>query len=84
MSDGGGEYTASENASILSEFQRISIKNGITQNFTSAYTPEMNGVSERSNRVLLEHGRARLKDAGLSPLFFRAPLRGKLTLTQQR
>ena len=70
MSDGGGEYTASENASIMSEFQQISIKNGITQNFTSAYTPEMNGVSERLNRVLLEHGRALLTDAGLSPLFW--------------
>jgi hypothetical protein len=70
MSDGGGEYTASENAKVISSFEKISIENGITQNFTAAYTPEMNGISERTNRVLVEHGRTLLTDAGLSPLFW--------------
>jgi len=39
MSDGGGEYTASENAKVISSFEKISVENGITQNFTAAYTP---------------------------------------------
>ena len=77
-SDGGGEYTASENAKIISEFQQISLANGINQNFTSAYTPEMNGVSERLNRVIVEHTRALLLEAGLSKEFWSLALQGNL------
>ena len=64
-SDGGGEYTASENAKVISEFQKISEDWGVKQNFTCAHTPEQNGVSERLNRTLVESGRALLIQAGL-------------------
>ena len=69
-SDGGGEYTASENARVISEFEKISLEHGVTQNFTSAHTPEMNGVSERLNRTIVEHTRALLIEAGLSREFW--------------
>jgi hypothetical protein len=69
-SDGGGEYTANENAKVISEFQQISLENGITQNFTAAYTPEMNGISERLNRTIVEHTRALLLEAGLAREFW--------------
>ena len=69
-SDGGGEYTANENAKVISEFQQISVAHGITQNFTAAYTPEMNGISERLNRTIVEHTRALLVEAGLSKEFW--------------
>ena len=64
-SDGGGEYTASENAKVISEFQKISEDWGVKQNFTCAHTPEQNGVSERLNRTLVESGRALLIQAKL-------------------
>ena len=38
-SDGGGEYTASENAKVISAFQTVSEEWGVKQNFTSAHTP---------------------------------------------
>jgi hypothetical protein len=43
-SDSGGEYTASENAKVISEFQKVSEEWGVKQNFTCAHTPEQNGV----------------------------------------
>ena len=69
-SDGGGEYTAGENAKVISDFQKISSEHGITQNFTAPYTPEMNGVSERLNRTIVEHTRAILIAAGLAKEFW--------------
>ena len=69
-SDGGGKYTASENAKVISEFQVISLKNGVTKNFTAPYTPEMNGISERLNRTIVENTRAVLIEAGLSREFW--------------
>ena len=69
-SDSGGEYTASENATFISDFQKLSKANGIVQNFTSANTPEQNGVSERLNRTLLESGRALLINASLAKEFW--------------
>ena len=69
-SDGGGEYTAHENAKVISEFQQISLEHGIKQVFTAAYTPEMNGVSERLNRTIVEHTRALLLEAGLCREFW--------------
>ena len=64
-SDGGGEFTASENAKVISAFQKISEEWGVKQNFTCAHTPEQNGVSERLNRKLVEAGRSLLIQAGL-------------------
>ena len=69
-SDSGGEFTANENALVISEFQKISKKYKITQNFTCAHTPEQNGISERLNRTLVEGGRALLVNAGLAKEFW--------------
>ena len=63
-SDSGGEYTAAENAKVISEFQKISEEWCVKQNFTCAHTPEQNGVSERLNRTLVESGRSLLIHAG--------------------
>ena len=65
-SDGGGEYTAGENASVLSEFNRVCSENQILQNFTSANTPAQNGISERLNRTLVEHATCVLNEAGVT------------------
>jgi len=65
-SDSGGEYTASENAKVISDFQKVSEEWGVKQNFTCAHTPEQNGVSERLNRTLVEAGRSLLIQAGAS------------------
>ena len=56
-SDGGGEYTAPEFASVRSEFQRVCIAYDIREQFTAADTPSQNGISERLNRTLMEHTR---------------------------
>jgi len=69
-SDGGGEFTADENAQMLSDFQQICVDHHIEQQFTSAHTPEQNGVSERLNRTLVEHARCLLHEAGLAPQFW--------------
>ena len=63
-SDSGGEYTASENAKVISDFQKLSEEWGVKQSFTCAHTPEQNGVSERLNRTLVEAGRSLLIQAG--------------------
>ena len=49
-SDQGGEYQNE----VLDRFCR---EEGITQQFTTAYTPQQNGVSERKNRSLMEMAR---------------------------
>ena len=69
-SDGGGEYTASEFASVASDFNRICADRGITQTFTSPYTPEQNGVSERLNRTLIEHATSLLHESALAKEFW--------------
>ena len=69
-SDGGREYTANENATLVSEFQKICLANNIEQQFTSAYTSAQNGISERMNRTLVEHATCLLYEAGLSPSFW--------------
>jgi hypothetical protein len=68
--DGGGEYTAPENAHMMSEFQKICADRGIIQSFTSAHTPAQNGISERLNRTLVEHASALLHASGLSREFW--------------
>ncbi|GKB97018.1 retrovirus-related pol polyprotein from transposon TNT 1-94 [Tanacetum coccineum] len=49
--DNGGEYTGDE-------FDTFCRKEGIKRQFTTAYTPQQNGVAERMNRTLLERARA--------------------------
>ena len=61
--DNGGEYTSRE----FAEFCKIA---GIRRHFTTAYTPQQNGVAERMNRTLLERTRAMLGTAGLEKSFW--------------
>ncbi|GJZ32810.1 retrovirus-related pol polyprotein from transposon TNT 1-94 [Tanacetum coccineum] len=43
---------------------------GISQNFSSPYTPEQNGVAERKNRTLIEAARTMLNGSVLSKHFW--------------
>jgi transposase InsO family protein len=61
--DNGGEYTSDE-------FDNFCQHEGIKRQFTTAYTPQQNGVAERMNRTLLERTRAMLKTAGLGKSFW--------------
>jgi len=56
--DGGGEY-------ISNSLQNYLQNEGIKHEKTPAHTPEMNPVSERINRTLVEYIRAMLHEAGL-------------------
>jgi hypothetical protein len=69
-SDGGGEYTANENATNMSEFQQICKDHGIEQQFTCAHTSAQNGISERLNRTIMDAVRCVLHEAGLSHRFW--------------
>lgn len=57
-SDRGGEYTSKE----FDEYYR---KQGIKHQFTTAYTPQENGIAERKNSVILNMNRTMLKEKGL-------------------
>lgn len=48
---------------------------GISQNFTSPYTPEQNGVAERRNRTLIEAARTMLNGSVLSKHFWTEAVR---------
>nr|GEW42722.1 retrovirus-related Pol polyprotein from transposon TNT 1-94 [Tanacetum cinerariifolium] len=61
--DNGGEYTGDE-------FDLFCRKEGIKRQFTTAYTPQQNGVAERMNRTLLERARAMLATASLGKSFW--------------
>ena len=61
--DNGGEYTGDE-------FDTFCRQEGIKRQFTTAYTPQQNGVAERMNRTLLERARAMLATAGLEKSFW--------------
>ncbi|GJY98484.1 retrovirus-related pol polyprotein from transposon TNT 1-94 [Tanacetum coccineum] len=57
------------------EFRNHELKNfcdekGISQNFSSPYTPEQNGVAERKNRTLIEAARTMLNGSVLSKHFW--------------
>jgi hypothetical protein len=60
--DNVGEY-------ISDEFDNFCQHEGIKKQFTTAYTPQQNGVVERINRALLERTTAMLKAAGLGKSF---------------
>ena len=55
---------------MISDFQQLCADNGIKHRFTSAHTPEMNGISERLNRTLVEQARCLLHEAGLAKSFW--------------
>ncbi|XXG89956.1 hypothetical protein AAC387_Pa12g1836 [Persea americana] len=57
-SDRGGEYTSKE-------FQEYCRQWGIRHQFTTAYTPQQNGIAERKNRTILDMTRIMLKEKGL-------------------
>ncbi|GKB23632.1 retrovirus-related pol polyprotein from transposon TNT 1-94 [Tanacetum coccineum] len=52
-----------------SKFESFCNEKGISQNFSSPYTPEQNGVAERKNRTLIEAARTMLKGLVLSKHF---------------
>jgi hypothetical protein len=58
LSDVGGEFRNSRVEEMLKAI-------GATQSFSCVYTPEQNGISERSNRILLDLARSSLIDAEL-------------------
>ena len=62
-SDNGGEYTSSA-------FDAFCTEKGISREFTNAYTPEQNGVSERLNRTIIEAVRSMLIHSNLTPDFW--------------
>uniref|UniRef100_A0AAG5DHX2 Uncharacterized protein n=1 Tax=Anopheles atroparvus TaxID=41427 RepID=A0AAG5DHX2_ANOAO len=57
-SDQGGEYSSKE-------LRKFYVNEGIKVEYTTAYSPQQNGVSERKNRSLSEMGRCMLRDAGM-------------------
>ncbi|GKF21319.1 retrovirus-related pol polyprotein from transposon TNT 1-94 [Tanacetum coccineum] len=56
--DNGTEFRNHELESFCDE-------KGISQNFSSPYTPEQNGVAERKNRTLIEAARTMLNGSVL-------------------
>jgi transposase InsO family protein len=52
-SDGGGEYGGNE-------FEDWLARTGITYQVTPPYTPQLNGVSERANRTIVETVRSQI------------------------
>ena len=62
-SDQGGEYTGDQ-------FEGFLRHQGIKHQCTPAYTPQLNGVSERKNRTILNMARSMLKDKDLPKRFW--------------
>lgn len=61
--DNGGEYTRKE-------WQNSCVKRGIKLDYTVAFNPEMNSVSERVNRTLMDKARTMLLASGLEKKFW--------------
>ncbi|VVC34356.1 Integrase, catalytic core,Ribonuclease H-like domain [Cinara cedri] len=57
--DNGGEY-------ISHNFKNFCAQKGIVVNYTAPYTPEQNGLAERTNRTIIESTRSLLFQSGLS------------------
>ncbi|GKA10530.1 retrovirus-related pol polyprotein from transposon TNT 1-94 [Tanacetum coccineum] len=66
--DNGTEFRNHELESFCNE-------KGISQNFSSPYTPEQNGVAERMNRTLIEAARTMLNGSVLSKHFWAEAVR---------
>jgi hypothetical protein len=62
-SDRGGEY-------LSTEFQEFLKEQGITHHKTPPYTPQLNGVSERRNRTLLDMVRSMMSRTELPKSFW--------------
>ena len=52
-SDGGGEFYSKE-------FEDLLAKAGIAHQVTPPYTPQLNGVAERTNRTVVESARSQM------------------------
>jgi transposase InsO family protein len=63
ISDNGGEFK-----NIF--FEDFCRNRGISQQFSPPYTPENNGMSERSNRAILDKARCLFAQANLSPCYW--------------
>ncbi|GKD64250.1 retrovirus-related pol polyprotein from transposon TNT 1-94, partial [Tanacetum coccineum] len=66
--DNGTEFRNSKLESFCDE-------KGISQNFSSPYTPEQNGIAERKNRTLIEAARTMLNGSVLSKHFWTEAVR---------
>lgn len=62
-SDNGGEFTSKE-------FNLYCEEHGIKRQFSTARTPQQNGVAERKNRVVMEMARTILNDSQMSDKFW--------------
>jgi hypothetical protein len=62
-SDRGGEYTSNE-------FKEFCSSAGIKRQFTTAYTPQQNGVSERKNRTILNMVRSMISARNMPKRFW--------------
>ncbi|GJV62124.1 retrovirus-related pol polyprotein from transposon TNT 1-94 [Tanacetum coccineum] len=54
----------------IASFVNFCDEKGITQNFSSPYTPEQNGVAERKNRTLIEAARTMLSGSVFSKQYW--------------
>lgn len=62
-SDRGGEYTGNQVMKYLND-------NGIQIQYTTAYSPQQNGVAERKNRTLIEMARCMIIESKLDNRFW--------------
>src|SRR5579871_4423166 len=62
-SDNGGEFTSKKFKQYLQDY-------GIQHKTTVPYTPQQNGVSERSNRIIIERAKSMLYASGLGYKFW--------------
>ena len=60
----------SDNAKEYVSMGKYLREEGITQTFSTAYTPQSNGLAERYNRTLLDKVRSMLQDTGLEMKFW--------------
>lgn len=66
--DGGGEY-------VNKDLCNFYAKEGIVAQFTTAYSPQSNGVAERKNRSLQEMASCMLIDAGMEKKYWGEAIR---------
>lgn len=72
-SDNGGEFTSNALTAFL-------VKEGITHELTTAYTPQQNGVVERANRTVMESARSMRRAANLPLSYWSAAVRAAVHL----
>ena len=73
--DNEGEYTSDE-------FDNFCDQERIKRQFTTAYTPQQNGVAERMNKTLLERTRTMLRTASLAKVILGKSSQNRLLCDQ--